>query len=321
MAPNHAAAAQIVQRAPTERSLRTCLYDVGLAGAELLAAIFCSLPLILKFRHSTEARTTSTTALTCSTAAASASPDWRRPTFMHTTDPNQRLRWRNVRAIKMSPDRGFWLRYRRCSHHIDLRATSAEKIRDAIGEVVQTKLHPEGFDYAGHCCFNFAEDLMAIIADVVGNDHVRVPVSNTNPFGLCCSTALETYLQSHGFDAALCCLALQEKKETEANLYGVCGSCCRLRTPPTMPVVASNNAPIPRTSTLPTLPTITPDSNGCPWDARVCSGAAYSGHIQVLKWARTNGFMLTSALGLEIKMLFQSLARREVPAQGPNFGS
>ena len=30
-------------------------------------------------------------------------------------------------------------------------------------------------------------------------------------------------------------------------------------------------------------------SNGCPWNEGVCSNAAYAGHLEILKWARENG--------------------------------
>ena len=30
-------------------------------------------------------------------------------------------------------------------------------------------------------------------------------------------------------------------------------------------------------------------ANGCPWDARTCSGAARGGHLEVLQWAHQNG--------------------------------
>ena len=29
--------------------------------------------------------------------------------------------------------------------------------------------------------------------------------------------------------------------------------------------------------------------NGCPWDEDTCSGAAHNGHLEVLRWARANG--------------------------------
>ena len=30
-------------------------------------------------------------------------------------------------------------------------------------------------------------------------------------------------------------------------------------------------------------------ANGCPWDWRTCSEAAYGGHLELLRWARENG--------------------------------
>jgi hypothetical protein len=32
--------------------------------------------------------------------------------------------------------------------------------------------------------------------------------------------------------------------------------------------------------------------NGCPWDETTCSGAAYNGYLEILKWAIDNGCKL-----------------------------
>lgn len=162
-------------------------------------------------------------------------------TFFHTVDPSARLKWHHVRAIKMDPARGFWLRYRLCFRHVDLSEVPAETLRDSIVEAIQSRLHPEGFDFRGHCCWNFASDLMEILGslrdgDPLTTDFVRVPLWQSNVFGLCCGVTLAAYLRRYGFDDAVDDLVRQERAavDSRSGLFSCCNSaaCCVSRARP-----------------------------------------------------------------------------------------
>mmetsp|Transcript_12785 Transcript_12785/g.51299 ORF Transcript_12785/g.51299 Transcript_12785/m.51299 type:complete len:403 (+) Transcript_12785:31-1239(+) len=154
-------------------------------------------------------------------------------TFFRSADPDHELAYHNVRAIRMRPERGFWLGARWCVRHVDLTRVRADAVRDAIADAIQHRLHPEGFDYHGHCCYNFAEDLMAVLADLDDREsYVSVPLWRTNVCACCAAPTLSTYMRRAGYDAARACLLDQEAAVASSTRHRSSSSwsrwcCCR----------------------------------------------------------------------------------------------
>lgn len=216
-------------RSKSAYSLGSVSVDNGPIDAEPLAAFFCSYPEIInpcnafiKFWHSEVLllyKVNGRYGLDLFDRGGMVKSR-KTAVFFHTKDPNVRLRWHHVRAIRMDPGRGFWFRYRQCFRHVDLSRVPATMIRDVLAVEIQTKLHPEGFNFRGHCCYNFAHDLMTLFGSLnedPKDDFKPVHVCQTTVCPWCYSVHLDTYMRRHGYGEACDDLAAQERDAIEAN--------------------------------------------------------------------------------------------------------
>mmetsp|Transcript_15576 Transcript_15576/g.20591 ORF Transcript_15576/g.20591 Transcript_15576/m.20591 type:complete len:386 (-) Transcript_15576:150-1307(-) len=159
-------------------------------------------------------------------------------TFLRTKDTKQRLKWHHVRAFKMDPKRGFYLKWRVCFRHIDLRQVPASLLQETLERTIISKLHPEGFDFFGHCCYNFAEDLLQELDQLkfeVQNanleakkstyaryEHVTIYESN---ICACFGLSFGRYLQYNGYEKARVNLAQQEF-QAQSSPFSFYSTCC-----------------------------------------------------------------------------------------------
>ena len=225
--------------ASTLPSLRDVPLDVTpLGGYEPVAAFFCGYPLlltpsnlILKFWHAE-------VLLLYRDGAGRYGLDLfdrgglvdsrMTAVFFRTVEP-KRIRWHHVRCLRMDPARGFWMRYRCCFRHVNLHGVDPNILRTTLHAAIQHRLHPEGFSYFEHrCCYNFASDLMDVIASVPKSSTFRrVPFWQTNICASCCSRNFGAYLIDNGFDDARVDLATQEfHAKSVCYPYGICDLCC-----------------------------------------------------------------------------------------------
>ena len=163
--------------------------------------------------------------------------------FFSTRDPNMKLA-SYTRAIKMSPKRGFSLKFRRPLAHVDLRNIPASQVHETISYTIQNTLHRQPYrmtccDSNNRCCYNFGHDLMVQVGAIPGVsaggffavdgkfEAVNGPklcicsclVSNCLN---CCSTSLHSYLLQNGYEDAVKSLDAQELEERGATFAGCC---------------------------------------------------------------------------------------------------
>jgi hypothetical protein len=114
-----------------------------------------------------------------------------------------KMRPHYVRAFKAEAARGFKLGTRKCHGHVDLRGVEPQQLHDCMAEVIQRRLHAQGFSYVrGNHCVGFANELMGSLRPLLKSKREAFPRKVAFLKGQCCNSRVlkwGAYLEANGY--------------------------------------------------------------------------------------------------------------------------